>query len=393
MSSERWLLPEGIEELLPSDARIIERLRRTLLDRCACWGYQLVMPPLVEFTDALLIGLGKDLDLLTCKVVDQLSGRTLGIRADITPQVARIDAHSHARDGVSRFCYAGSVLHSRPRGPLMPRSPFQLGAELYGDASPEADFEVIDLMLELLQSAGVGPVTLDLGHVGVCRAVLDAVNLQADDGASVFQALQSKSLPDLELALAQLTDADSAALILQLAQLNGDVSVLDRAEVMLAGSVPAAIAPVRLVRDLARRVQAQWPDVQLYIDLAELRGYHYHTGVVFAAYVAGCGQAVANGGRYDDVGAVFGRARPATGFNTDLRALLPLLGGGEDRPGAISAPAVEDAKLASLVRALRADGETVVLALSGAHDPRCDRQLMQRGAEWSVQPLAAASEA
>jgi ATP phosphoribosyltransferase regulatory subunit len=382
---DHWQLPDGMEEVLPAQAESVESLRRTLLDLYRSWGYRLVMPPLMEFTESLLVGLGEDLDLLTFKLTDQLSGRTLGIRADITPQVARIDAHSLAEEGITRLCYSGSILHTRPKSLLASRSPIQIGAELYGDDSPGADVEVVRLMLATLAAAGLTRITLDLGHVGIYEAVLAAANLDAAQERTVFEALQRKSVPDLRLALVGV-EAASAELIIALVDLHGDETVLGNARSLFAESVPDALIGVDALQEVASAVRRQQPDVDIYFDLAELRGYHYHTGLVFAAYVAGCGQALANGGRYNDVGAVFGRARPATGFATDLMALMRMLPVSVADNGAISMPDVNDPALDHAVRKLRAAGEVVINRLSGAIDPRCDRQLVAVDGQWLVQP-------
>jgi ATP phosphoribosyltransferase regulatory subunit len=378
---DRWLLPDGIEEVLPEPAARVEQLRRDLLDLHARWGYQLVMPPLVEFTESLLIGLGADIDLLTFRITDQLSGRSMGIRADITPQVARIDAHSLAEDGVSRYCYAGSVLHTRPASLLGSRSPIKLGAELYGDASLQADIEVISLMLETLQAAGVSDLTLDIGHVGICRALLADCGLDDSDRESVLDALQRKSVPDLEAVLAGASGTLREQL-LTLANLHGDVEVLDRTPDGVDGDA------VAMLREVARIIGKRYPTVDIYVDLAELRGYRYHTGLVFAAYVADRGRAVANGGRYDDVGEVFGRPRPATGFSTDLKMLLDL-----PEPehaaaiGAIAAPTLDDPVLWARIGELRAAGEVVISLLSDDMNRRCNRRLVLREGDWIVEEI------
>ncbi|MCB1679410.1 MAG: ATP phosphoribosyltransferase regulatory subunit [Halioglobus sp.] len=385
-SVDRWQLPDGIEEVLPAQAAAVERLRRSLLDLYRSWGYQLVIPPLVEFTDSLLVGLGRDLDLLTFKMIDQLSGRTLGVRADITPQVARIDAHSLAEPGVTRLCYAGSTLHTRPQSLLASRSPLQLGAELYGDGSLAADVEIIRLMLATLDGVGLRQISLDLGHVGVYEAVLAAADLDDALQETVFDALQRKSVPDLRAVLAEVEPA-TAELIIALASLHGDINVLDEARELLAERVPDALAAVDALQDVAADILRQRPDLDMYFDLAELRGYHYHTGIVFAAYAPGHGQALANGGRYNDVGAVFGRARPATGFATDLKALLSLLPDEPAPRGAISMPDSDDPALYQVVLELRAGGETVINSLSGDPDPRCDRRLVERDGQWRVLAL------
>jgi ATP phosphoribosyltransferase regulatory subunit len=386
-SVERWQLPDGVEELLPAEAAVVEALRRRLLDLYRSWGYQMVIPPLMEFTESLLIGLGHDLDLLTFKMTDQLSGRTLGVRADITPQVARIDAHSLAEDGVTRLCYAGSTLHTRPKSLLASRSPIQLGAELYGDGSLAADVEIIRLMLATLDAAGIADITLDLGHVGVCEAVLATAGLDDEREALVFDALHRKSLPDLQSGLAGV-DSHVASLVTGLVDLHGDISVLQEARELYAQNAPAALAAVNALEEVAQQLRRQRPQLNVYFDLAELRGYHYHTGIVFAAYAPGHGQALANGGRYDLVGAVFGRARAATGFATDLKAMLGLLPAATDTGHGISAPAGDDPALVELVAALRARGEIVINCLAGRADKRCTHELAFTDGEWRVQALS-----
>ena len=384
---DHWQLPDGVEEILPAQAESVETLRRCLLDLYRSWGYRLVIPPLMEFTESLLVGLGEDLDLLTFKLTDQLSGRTLGIRADITPQVARIDAHSLAEEGVTRLCYAGSTLHTRPKSLFSSRSPIQLGAELYGDDSLGADVEVVRLMLATLAAAGLCDVTLDLGHVGIYEAVLDSAGLSGEQEKTVFDALQRKSVPDLQRALAGAEPA-VAALIVGLVDLHGDESVLADARELFAEAVPAALAAVDALQEVATDIRRQQPALDIYFDLAELRGYNYHTGIVFAAYVPGCGQALANGGRYNDVGAVFGRSRPATGFATDLKALMALLPATLQEAGAISMPDADDPALQEIASSLRAAGEVLINCLSGAPDPRCDRQLIELDGKWQVQTLS-----
>jgi ATP phosphoribosyltransferase regulatory subunit len=389
VSDKRWLLPDGIDELLPEQAAAVEALRRALLDDCAGWGYRYVIPPLVEFTDSLLVGLGADLDVLTCKFSDRSSGRTLGVRADITPQVARIDAHSLAEAGVTRLCYAGSTLHSTPQSVLSGRSPIQLGAELYGCADIAADLEVIDLMLTLLERADTveqhGPVTLDVGHVGVYEAVLRDAGIDAEVADAVFDALQRKSLPDLDAVFAG-EQSELQTLLVTLVNLHGGVDVLDRARDSLKG-IPDAQSALDQLGQVVATVAASHPDVAVYIDLAELRGFRYHTGLVFAAYLEGFGAAVAKGGRYDNVGAVFGRNRPATGFAFDLKALTAASGHQSGAESLISAPESNDPKLEARIRELRAAGRTVVLALNGQSDPRCREQLVGVDGDWICQPL------
>lgn len=389
--ADRWLLPDGVEELLPERAERAEQLRRRLLDLFRSWGYELVMPPLLEFTDSLLVGLGGDLDLQTFKVTDQLSGRTLGIRADITPQVARIDAHSLRREGAVRLCYAGSVLHARPKSLLASRSPIQIGAELYGDSGLASDGEVVLLMLETLRVAGLAGITLDLGHVGIYRALVAAAGLADEVGQELFDVLQRKAGADLEALLARaVPDALHRQWLLDLSRLHGDLGVLAEARARFAAAPPAVLAAIDELAAVAQLVQARLPEVALYFDLSELRGYHYHTGLMFAALVPGWGQAVANGGRYDHIGEVFGRARPATGFSTDLKALIALAVDGEDGgAGAILAPAEDDIELWRAAQALRTAGERVIAALPGQPAPAgCDRQLVRAGDGWQVVALA-----
>jgi ATP phosphoribosyltransferase regulatory subunit len=382
---DHWQLPDGVEEVLPAQAEAVERLRRQLLDLFHAWGYRLVIPPLVEFTESLLVGLGEDLDLTTFKLTDQISGRTLGIRADITPQVARIDAHSIADEGVTRLCYAGSTLHTRPKSPFASRSPIQLGAELYGDDSVGADVEVVCMMLATLEAAGLSGITLDLGHVGIYEAVLLHAELEEAREATVFDALQRKSVPDLIQAL-EGVDPGTTALIIALAKLHGDESILDDARALYAETVPDALLGLDTLQQVARTIRRQRPDLDIYFDLAELRGYNYHTGLVFAAYVPGVGEALANGGRYNDVGAVFGRARPATGFAADLKALMALVPDVTES-GAISLPGVDDEALLLRARELRESGEVVIQSFSGEVDPRCDRELVEMEGQWLIRPL------
>ncbi|MGK0441034.1 MAG: ATP phosphoribosyltransferase regulatory subunit [Pseudohongiellaceae bacterium] len=389
--ADRWLLPDGVEELLPEQAEQVEYLRRKLLDLYYAWGYELVVPPLLEFTDSLLVGLGKDVDLQTFKVVDQLSGRTMGIRPDMTTQMARIDAHCLKRDEPVRLCYAGSVLHTRPKSLMASRSPIQLGAELYGDGSLSSDIEIISLMLETLQATGIESITLDLGHVGIYRALLADAGLAAEAEETLFDALQRKSATEINTLISQyINDVAMADMLRALSELNGGREVLTAAAEALSGaseSVKAALADLEQVADV---IQSRMPDVNLYFDLAELRGYHYHTGLVFSALAPGLGRAVANGGRYDDIGEVFGRARPATGFSTDLKALLQLLPAGSSvqQAPAIFAPNSEDIGLWQAIQQLRTDGERVVQALPGQTAvANCDRQLTLKQGQWQVESI------
>lgn len=392
MNNERWLLPEGIEELLPPQAQQLEQLRRRLLDLFNCWGYDLVSPPLVEYLDSLLTGTGNDLDIQTFKLTDQLSGRLLGVRADITPQVARIDAHRlGARQGPVRFCYQGTVLHTRGDGLGGSRSFTQIGAELYGHAGVESDAEMVLLMLEALTLAGLGQVYVDLGHVGIFRALSQAAGLNAEQERVLFDALQRKAMPEIETLVTHL-DIDDAARrgFADLVWLNGDAEVLGEARQRLAGN-PQVLRALDEVEQVAEQVGRQRPGLQLHFDLAELRGFHYHTGVVFAAYRPGQGRAIAQGGRYDDIGKIFGRARPATGFSADLRALIVLAAEATPVAGGIFAPAGDDPALVEKVRELRVAGKRVVRELPGQYGDApaigCDRKLIYQDGIWLVRQL------
>ena len=387
-TTDRWQLPDGIDELLPERAAALESLRRRLLDLYRSWGYQLVIPPLVEFTDSLLEGVGADLDTLTFKMPDQPSGRTLGVRADITPQVARIDAHSLADDGISRLCYTGAILHARQESPLASRSPVQAGAEIFGESALAADMEVMNLMLATLGVAGVEPrdITLDLGHGDVCGCLLQGLSLDSALESAVFDAMQRKSQPDLLQALSGVA-SEAADALLALIDMHGGEEVLARAEALLAPVAPGIGEALLSLRETSRQIAASYPGVNIYFDLAELRGYHYHTGIVFAAYVAGHGEAVANGGRYDNVGRAYGRARPATGFATDLKTLVQLQSFPTESANGIHAPVSSDPALAAMVSRLREAGEVVISSLAGEKDPRCGRELAHRDGEWTVQAL------
>lgn len=386
--AERWLLPDGVKEIMPPEARQIEALRRSLLDLFDSWGYDLVMPPMVEYLESLLTGTGNDLGLSTFKVVDQLTGRMMGLRADTTPQVARIDAHSLNHQGATRLCYANSVLHTVPATLQAGRSPLQIGAELYGHAGVESDLEVVCLMLSALQAGGVQQLTLDLGHVGIYRALVADAHLSADDEAELFRLLQGKAMTELAELLARLpVSAQQRARLEVLSTLSGDRSVLAHARTQLAGDerITAALADLERVAD---EVSACFPGVNLYFDLAELRGYNYHTGLVFAAYVPGYGQALAKGGRYDEIGKVFGRARPATGFSADLKVIVEQSNAAVVAVAGILAPAQTSPALHAAIVALRAAGERVVCALPGveadAADMGCNRQLVEADGNWVV---------
>ena len=389
-ADDRWLLPEGVEEILPPEAHALEAMRRRLLDLFHGWGYEQVMPPLVEFLESLQTGLGQDLDLQTFKLTDQLSGRLMGLRADMTPQVARIEAHYLRRRGPVRLCYLGPVLRTRPGVFGASREPLQLGAELFGHPGPAADAEVIELMARALEAVGVGDLHLSLGHVGVYRALAGAAGLPAPLEASVFDALRRRSRPDLQAVIeAGGVAAPYDRLLPALLELNGGPGVIDEARAALAEGGEAAGPALDNLAAVVAQVGQVLPELRLYLDLADLRGYRYHTGTVFSAYAPGSGQAIAHGGRYDDIGRAFGYARPATGFSMDLRLVLRLAGTPPPLPGAILAPAELDTAGRAEVARLRAAGERVVAALPGAEAPAgCDRRLVRRDGRWQVLPLA-----
>ncbi|UVE17547.1 ATP phosphoribosyltransferase regulatory subunit [Pseudomonas sp. LS44] len=389
---DRWLLPDGIEEVLPPEAARIEVARRRVLDLFQRWGYEFVVTPHIEYLESLLTGAGQDLDLRTFKVTDPQSGRLMGFRADITPQVARIDAHTLRREGPSRLCYAGSVLHAKPRALTTSRSPIQLGAELYGDASATSDVEVISLLLETLELASVPEVHIDLGHVGIYRGLARAAGLSGETEQQLFDALQRKAVDEVA-ALTKPLPAALGGMLRALAELCGDRQVLDMARARLAEAPAEVHAALNDLIAIADTLAQRYPELPLYFDLGELRGYHYHTGVVFAAFVPSVGQSIAQGGRYDDIGADFGRARPATGFSTDLKTLVTLGQMTLDQPLAgVWAPNGQDLALWSVVQQLRRENLRVVQALPGqdlsaAREAGCDRQLSLIGGCWQVVPL------
>jgi ATP phosphoribosyltransferase regulatory subunit len=400
MHEERWLLPAGIEEVLPPEARVIEGLRRDLLDLFCSWGYELVIPPFIDYLESLLTGTGHDLDLQTFKLTDQESGRLLGVRADMTPQVARMDAHHLRRDGPTRLCYLGTVLHTRSDGFAGTRSPLQIGAEIYGHSGAESDVEILRLVMLTLTQAGIEQAYLDLGHVGVYRGLARQAGLNAEQETALFEALQRKAIPEVEALIRDYgVTGDSARMLLVLSELNGD-DALERARTALA----QADESVRQALDYLARVAVQlreWiPQVPVHFDLAELRGYHYKTGVVFAAFVPGWGQEIARGGRYDDIGSVFGRARPAVGFSTDLKGLLmrsSRLGDRHRQPDGVFVPWSSDPALQREIATLRAAGTRVVSELpgqeSGAREAGCHEMLIREKGRWIRVPVQASPAA
>ena len=392
-SVKRWLLPDGVEDILPSEAHKLESLRRELLDLFESWGYELVIPPLIEFLDSLLVGASEDLDLHTFKVTDQVSGKMMGIRADVTLQAARIDAHSLNREGQVRLCYADNVLHTRPRGIMTSRVPIRLGAELYGHASTAADVELICLMAQTLRSAGIPGVQIVLGHVGIFKALVSEARLDAEAESQLFEAVQRKAYDEIDLLLDnQVHDSALKQQFKELIRLSGEESVLARAQEAFAAASAAVTAELNELNDIAHGVKRRLGELDLHFDLCELRGYEYHTGIVFAAYTNEYGRAVAKGGRYDQLGKAFGRARPASGFDTDLKVLAQLSEKAFARPRGILAPDCDDLSLALKVSDLRSEGEKVVTLL-GTEDVAnidvstmyCDRRMIKRGAAWVVE--------
>lgn len=386
--SSAWLLPEHIADVLPAQARAIEELRRELLDMARTYGCELVMPPMLEHLESLLSGTGHALDLKTFKLVDQLSGRSLGLRADTTPQVARIDAHLLNRAGVTRLCYCGPVLHTRPEGLNATREPLQFGIEIYGHAGLEADLEVQELALDAVHRAGLADVALDLGDARIVRGVLAGQDLTSAAVGELVAALATKDGATLARLTASLPEPVRAGLQ-ALLTLYGGIEVLDRARTLLPKNalIDAALDDLQW---LAKHLQQTHPDARLGFDLADLTGYAYYSGVRFALYAAGSSDAVLRGGRYDEVGAVFGRRRPAVGFSVDLKTLVALSPVSPLR-AAVRAPWGEDATLRGAIRRLRENGETVVCMLPG-HEHEgdefdCDRELAQVGGQWVVRAL------
>lgn len=385
---EQWLLPEGVEEILPAQAARIEALRRRLLDQFASWGYELVFPPLIEFLDSLLNGGGRDLERETFKLTDQLSGRLLGVRADITPQVARLDAHSLRRSAPTRLCYCSTALRTRAPQPGGSRIPYQVGVELFGHAGMESDAEVMSLMLETLTAAGLDGITLDLGHVGIYRALVKAGGLSESDETALSDIYLRKGRQELDQMLAELSlRPEQRDALAALPWLAGGPEVLVEAREVLGAQGADVLAALDELQALVDFMQHHYPAVRLHLDLGELRGYHYHTGCLFAAYTDGNSEPVAKGGRYDHIGEVFGRARAATGFSADLK-LLAATQSAEQVEGVLAVGSMNDAEFVAQVKTLRQQGERVLLSLPGAdndtHELHCNRQLIQRDGSWQI---------
>lgn len=381
-----WLLPEYLEDVLPAEAERIEQLRRRLLDLFKVHGYQYVIPPMLEYLESLITGVGHDLDLATFKVVDQLTGRLMGVRADITPQTARIDAHMLNHQGVSRLCYAGSVLRTNPDGLAQTREPLQVGAELFGHAGVESDIEIQRLMVKALQAIGIQSLHIDFSHVGLFGNLIRQNRISGQLEQALYGALQSKDQSAVRVLASDLDPVTRDALC-SLTELNGGLEVIEVARQRLPHTAEIA----RALDDLAQ-VGERLLDlgVDPCFDLSELRGYHYHSGIVFAAYAQGYAGPLALGGRYDEVGSAFGRARPATGFSLDLRGVVTALPPATRKP-AILAPGIRDAALDNKIEALRQQGEVVIQELPGHEAHRaelgCDRQLVKVHDQWQVSAL------
>jgi ATP phosphoribosyltransferase regulatory subunit len=394
-SADRWLLPEGVEEILPDEAFALESLRRQVLDLFSSWGYQLVITPLLEYLDSLLVGSSHDLDLHTFKVTDQLSGRMMGIRADMTPQVARIDAHCLNRQGPVRLCYADNVLHTKPRGLLVSRAPIRIGAELFGHSGIEADVELICLMHQTLKEAAINDIHLVLGHVGIFRTLVDEAKLDKKTENELFEALQRKAYEEIDALLNRsVSDTQLRSMLYQLSRLSGDSDTLDEAVTAFKNAPETVQKEIGELEAIAKGVSKRIPEAVLCFDLCELRGYAYHTGIVFAAYTSENGRAIAKGGRYDDIGEVFGRARPASGFDCDLKTLAKLTHKSFHRKAGIIAPLDDDALLSSFIEELRQQGETVVTNISNESitadvvaELGCDRQISFEDGSWVVKTI------
>lgn len=388
---DSWLLPIGIDEVLPDQARLIEQSRRELLDLYNSWGYDLVIPPMVEFTESLLSGFGSDLDLMTFRLTDQLSGRMLGIRADITPQVARIDAHSLGRQGPNRLCYAGTVLQTKPRGPLESRTPLSVGVELFGEGGVCADIEVIELFLKTLDLAAVEAVHLDLGHVDILRGLLIDSNLSASQETELFELLQRKASSELELWVKQnITDSQLAQWLISLPSLSGNTDILAEAKRCLTGAPGSVMAALEQLDQIVAALSGQ--NITIYLDLGDLPGYRYHTGVVFAAYQQGYGKALGNGGRYDNIGEAFGRARTATGFAFDLKTLVANGQCELEAQGGIFVPESANSECREQITLLRNQGHRVVQGFTGQkvdfQEINCDRQLIKQGDQFLIEKIS-----
>jgi ATP phosphoribosyltransferase regulatory subunit len=391
MAQDHWLLPDGIEEILPEEAQQLELQRRRLLDLFETWGYELVIPPLIEFLESLLVGTGQDIDLQTFKLTDQLSGRMMGVRADMTPQVARIDAHNLKREEPTRLCYLGTVLHTRGDHLEKSRSPMQIGAELYGHIGIESDLEILSLMLEMLEAAGLKNVHIDIGHVEVFRGLSKQANLDNTQEAELFDVLQRKATPELNGLLRQYSLSDDVAdMLAVLPELNGDREVIAAARQKLAKADASVLKALDELEQMADWMKQQQPDCPLNIDLAELQGYHYHAGVVFAAFVPGYGREIARGGRYDILNQESGKGRAATGFSADLKTIsrLAVLGPVNGWRKIFAPGFINDEQLESEIQKLRQQGRIVIRNLAGQESDAaamgCEEALSKTDNSWCV---------
>ena len=388
--NNNWLLPDDIDELLPPEAGRVESIKRKLLDLYDLWGYEFVNPPVIEYLDSLLTGTGSDLDTQTFKLTDQVSGRMMGIRADTTPQVARIDAHKLKRETPTRLCYMGTVLRTRADSLDSSRNPFQVGAELFGHDGIASDVEILQLMLETIRTAGVESQHLDLGHVGIYRGLVDQAGLTHKQEMALFDALQRKAATDLSDLIEEFRlEPAMAAMFESLASLNGDETVIATARETLASASGEVHRAIDYLEEVALELKKRMPDASIHYDLAELRAYHYQTGVVFAAFAPGSGTEIARGGRYNDIGKAFGRARPATGFSAYLKTLVRVAA--SEPPAArhaILAPWTDERELLQLVESLRAEGRRVIWELpdqtGDAAAMQCDAVIRRQGDGWVV---------
>ena len=388
----KWLLPEGIEEVLPPQAAQLDSLCRRIMDQFAGWGYELVIPPLIEYLDTLFTGTDDDLELQTFKVTDQLNGKLMGIRADTTPQVARVEVHNLKRNRPSRLCYIGTVLHTLPGGPGGTRSPLQVGAELYGHKGCESDAEILALMLNTLKLAGLKDIHVDIGHAGILQGLISPLQLTAEQENRVFACVQRKATDELKDTLADWSSAGkTATALIELMDMEGDASILDDVRAVLNPCSDELCGYVDELGKIAKLTALQVQDAPLYFDVTEFQGYHYHTGMTFAAYVPGESHGIAFGGRYDDIGKAFGRPCPATGFSTDAYKLFELTPHPYEPEKGILAPQSEVPGLRELVEKLRGQGETVIYELPGrtvaARDLDCDREIILEHGHWRVREI------
>jgi ATP phosphoribosyltransferase regulatory subunit len=389
----RWLLPDGVQETLPPAALGVDLLRRQVLQMYHSWGYDLVMPAMIEFMDSLLTGTAHSLDTKTFSLVDQVTGKQMGVRSDMTPQVARIDAHlladDHREVRIERLCYCGHLLHAQADGITSSRTPLQIGAEIFGNTSVTADVEVVSLMIETLHTVGLKDISIDLGHVGIFRSLVSSTELDKQQEAILFDMLQRKSIPELKVYLAKLDLPEKLrAQFNQLVLLNGDITILHEARQVFESCHQELHEALDRIQAVIEVVQDKYPETLINCDLAELRGYNYHTGLVFSAFLPGQGKEIARGGRYDNIGGIFGNARPATGFSADLLNLNQLSNVLQIKTLGILAPNSNDADLNQTIHDLRSQGQRVIVDLTdGKSKPaaqRCDKILIRQNNGWTI---------